>query len=275
MAQYLEDHDTHSSVTLVFASCSGARSDHLWKDKYAGIEPGVRLPPQIEQVTSVLGNRKVDAVIMSIGINDLYFGPIMKFCIASDLADKRCENRGVKVEYDQSGHVSGYSSDDSSKQTLADATATQLRFLPGRFRLLKQHLDELPAAHVFVTQYPETSHDQNAKYCTLSSGPFPRFYTTDWQWLTRTGQSLNAEVSHTSAFGWTPITGIPEDFLKHGYCSTDSYFVPVSRVVSTWNLEGSFHPTEAGQELTFIRTRDAVCEALYGNPTCDGIPPTP
>ena len=40
VARYVEDHDPRSSVTLLFGSCSGARSDQLWQNSYAGQEPG-------------------------------------------------------------------------------------------------------------------------------------------------------------------------------------------------------------------------------------------
>ena len=35
-AQYVEDHDPRSSVTLLWASCSGARIEHLWLSYDAG-----------------------------------------------------------------------------------------------------------------------------------------------------------------------------------------------------------------------------------------------
>ena len=83
---------------------------------------------------------------------------------------------------------------------------------------------------------------------------------------------------------WTVVTGIPQDFYRHGYCATQfdgepaweqSYFVPVSRAVTKGNLEGAFHPNAKGQRVNFRRTMPLVCAALYGNQACDGNPPPP
>src|SRR5262249_25523828 len=114
IAQYIEDNDPRSSVTFVWASCSGARSDQLWKNSYEGQEPSrnVMLPPQIDQVKDVIGSRKPDAVILSIGINDLYFGAIMGFCATFNLSNSvispPCENAHVTAVTDSLGYTTAY-----------------------------------------------------------------------------------------------------------------------------------------------------------------------
>jgi hypothetical protein len=289
-AQYIEDHDPRSSVTLLFESCSGARSDDLWQDSYAGIQPklGEPLPPQIKQIEGYRtfdGLRKVDAAIMSVGINDLYFGPLMTFCVlayarpASETAtvSPQCEELGVKAKYGAGGYLTDYYGAPSSKTTLAEATTERLRVLPLKYRALSKPLAQLNPSHVFVTQYPEMAHDQTGAFCTNRSLRFPAFYQGTWEWLSQTGRDLNDAVAATSRLGWIPITGIPADFFKHGYCATggSSDFVSIREAFGNRNGDGSFHPNAAGQQLTFVRTRDAVCTALYGNPGCDGIPHPP
>jgi hypothetical protein len=66
--------------------------------------------------------------------------------------------------------------------------------------------------------------------------------------------------------------GYPEDFFTHGYCSTTSYFVPIIGAADKHNLDGAFHPNAEGQEVTFNHTLEVVCNTLYGNRACGGVP---
>ncbi len=284
VAQYLEDHDPRSSVTFVWASCSGARSDQLWRNTYEGQEPGQgsTLPPQLDQIEGRLtgSKRTVDAVVMSIGINDIFFGPIMGFCttygtnINTAQIGRTCESAHVTEKLDSQGYVSDYAqSDAAGAPTLQQKTEDWIGELKTDYRLLAKHLDELKPSHVFLTQYPDETTDAKGEICN-GSGPRPHLESTVWSFLRKAGADLNQAVGATSSLGWTPVTGIAQEFTGHGYCSTDSYFrTVVASGLSQWNAYGSFHATPAGQAITFSHTRDAVCRALYGNPTCEGNPP--
>ena len=279
-AQYIEDHDPRSSVTLIFAACSGARTDHLWNINYDGTQPtlGGPLPPQFDQVKRWIGKRTVDGVIMSIGINDLWFGPLMQFCVEFDLVADRCEGRGVKEVIDANGDRS-YSWDVTSPTSLTTATQTKVSQLPGDYALVASHLkSELNPAHVLITEYPDFAHDEMGNVCSgteIVGRPFPHFFQSTWQWLAQTGQGLNGQVGGTSSLGWTPVTGIAQDFTTHGYCSTDPYFRPLVEGVAIGDKSGAFHATAAGQGITLAHLQPAVCNALYGNGGCDGSPPAP
>ena len=207
-ALYIENQRPRSSVTFVFDACSGARSDELWLNSYEGQEPsgGVMLPPQIDQVKSVIGDRKPDAVIVSAGINDLFFGPIMAFCATYNITgtaftNHTCESAHVAPTQDALGYTTAYSeSPDFADATLAQRTAERLTALPGRLALLNEHLTSLGAAHIFATQYPDESTDQNGNLCN-NTGPFPKLSSSVWGWLQQTGNSLNSIVAGTSSLG--------------------------------------------------------------------------
>jgi hypothetical protein len=284
-ALYIEKHDDRTSVTFVFDSCSGARSDQLWQNSYEGQEPSgsVTLPPQIDQVTGVIGKRKPDAIIMSIGINDLYFGSIMAFCaihfqaLSFTFADHTCERTHVDATLDAKGYTTAYGeSSDFGQPTVATRTADRIGVLPNRLSILAKHLDRLNAEHVFASQYPNETTDQNGKLCDDTSGPFPKLQSEVWGWLDKTGDSLNSVVAGTASLGWIPITGVGEAFKGHGYCSTDSYFdTPAKSQWEQGNRNGSFHATAKGAAITFALARAKVCHELYGNPDCNGNAPAP
>ena len=282
-ALYIEEHDPRSSVTFVWDACSGARSDQLWKNSYEGQEPsgGVMLPPQIDQVKNVIGDRKPDAVIMSVGINDLYFGAIMVFCATYDITgtaftNHTCESAHVTPTTDALGYTTAYSeSPDFADATVAQRTAERLRVLPGRLALLNDQLASLGAAHIFATQYPDESTNENGKLCN-NTGPRPRLSSAVWGWLQQVGNGLNGVITGTSSLGWIPVTGVAAGFIGHGYCSTDSYFdTPARSQRQQWNRNGAFHANAQGAAITFALTRDKVCQELYGNPQCNGEPPAP
>jgi hypothetical protein len=280
VAQYIEDHDPHSSVTLLFASCSGATVEHLWKLNYDGIKPdlGPPLLPQIKQVVPRLDLRSVDAVVMSAGINNLRFGPLMAYCIGRLFVLGECESERVAATLDKNGYVLSYVEGAKPDPTLANTTKAKLRTLPSSYSALASRLRaefDFHRAHIFITEYPDFAHNQYGDVCTgLSFEPFPRFYPGTWVWLNGVNEVLNLLVARTSQYGWKPVGGIADDFERHGYCSTKSYFLTIAQ--SLWrqyDKDGSLHPTSDGQQVTFNHTRDDVCDALYGNPTCDGTPP--
>ncbi len=95
-AKYVEEQDPHTTVTFIFASCSGAGVVNLVSKDYAGVRPASPpLDPQIDQATWLLARgaegkageektpRKVDAAIISIGVNNVAFGPLMETCTMS------------------------------------------------------------------------------------------------------------------------------------------------------------------------------------------------
>ena len=86
-AQELEAIDPRSSVTFIHVACTGAMIFQGLLDEYAGAEDEREstmldpLPPQIEQVAGVIGERELDIVQLSIGGNDVNFGPMIFSCI--------------------------------------------------------------------------------------------------------------------------------------------------------------------------------------------------
>lgn len=57
-----------------------------------------------------------------------------------------------------------------------------------------------------------------------------------------------------------------------GYCapSGETFFVGVALAVGRRDFTGPFHPNSRGHDLEASYNIPAVCEKLYGNPTCSG-----
>ncbi len=258
-AQYIEDHDPRSSVTFLWAACSGARSDQLWRNTYEGQEPGqgTTLPPQLDQIHSRLvpSNRKVDAVIMSVGINDLFFGQIMGFCTTYDtpaapkaLWGSSCEKAHVAKSIDSQGYVERVLAVEERERP--DARAGDRR--PGqgasdrRSGCSTSSSTKLDPAHVFATQYPDETTDSDGSICN-GTGPPPRLPSTVWSWLKAVGAQLNSAVGKTTGLGWTPVTGIAQEFTGHGYCSPETWFRTVAQSVISQHNAVRQLPRQSGR----------------------------
>lgn len=95
----LERLDTRTSVTFVSVAASGATVSTGLTGRYAGVEnePGAKLarawadkmPAQVDQVAALVDRRKIDALTISIGGNDIGFGNVAQALILAGGADPR------------------------------------------------------------------------------------------------------------------------------------------------------------------------------------------
>lgn len=259
-AYNVQEANQHASVTLLWPACSGARIEHVYDKPYPGTnpEPGgaYPLPPQITQVTDavrLVGNpgepktpRPVDAVILSIGVNNLYFGPLMRYGLAYR---ENFEELPTLLVPNTSADASPGSMKYELDLTMMAPPLTQL--IPP----LQDRLDDLypplanavssplgsgglgvPKENVIITQYPNFTHDENGNICdtSLLGGAVPvtvpQWNTTDWSWLGAQANELNSHVANTAiTCGWTvakvdntSVVG----FLLHGYCAGPYSLVP-------------------------------------------------
>jgi hypothetical protein len=285
-ALYVETHDRHSSVTFIHASCSGARIDHLTSEPYAGTRGGTPpLDPQIAQVRDLIARgkpaRKIDAVIVSAGVNDLAFGPILEFCVTLGHATSPfagCEKAPVIPKLDSTNRVVGFSAASSaSTPTLSSRLATLQKELPARYGPLATDLRGkgglgVSPADVFITQYPNFTNGSDAKPC----GPYglARFTTSTWAWLGENANTLNASVrSAAQRYGWTLAPVNTAAFAHRGYCTSDSLFVGLAEAnaagcPSYCDDGGPFHPDAEAHEVQAAEVEPLLCKRLGLGPAC-------
>ncbi len=279
-----------ASATFVSASCSGAVVSDLVDTRYEGIHPGPPLSPQIRQLAQRLDpprgkeRRKVDAAIVSIGVNDLGFGPILAYCIAYEIkkvAGPACEDSPVKVRRSDKGSVAEYVKDPGGKTTLGETIDGLVRKLPDRYRELARELSRtklVKPGRVFLSQYPFFFYDTGGTLCTSQGGVLGGTLTTilpsTWQWLSFEGNKLNRAVrAAAGAHGWNAIEVPRQLFFGHGYCAADSWFVSLQNAVTVnANKAGAFHPTERGAHVTGVFVLRRLCGLLDDRRTCGTLP---
>jgi hypothetical protein len=277
--------DPHSSVTFIHTSCSGASTDHLVSSSYAGTRPASPpLEPQIRQVQRLLAargaapRRDVDAALISIGVNDLAFGPTLEFCVKTGLTttlDPACHLRSVVATRHADGKRTGAYKESPGGITLAAQLQKLQDALEGRFDGLQAALPKLRVRrdHVFLAQYPNFSYGDDGKACGIEVGSIVHFLPSTWEWLSANGGLLNQHVRAAAAAAgrsWVVPDYAFGAFLTRGYCSANSLFRSVGGAIGSGDKGGPFHPTAEGHLIEAAGTIPAVCRKLYdGDATCN------
>ena len=274
VAKEIEDADRKTSVTFVFVSCSGATIDKGLVGGYAGAVPpedpkGLLLPPQVEQVRNIVGDRQIDALIISIGGNDVNFAPIASECVLHNECPNHKENDKTLDER--------FRSDVTSK-------------LPGEYKRLNDAITTagLNIRNTYITEYPDPTRKDNYDESLLYLVPQDRYSTDNYcaailydilpsvdlryysaprmgyvdgeiRWASTTVlPMLNQAVENAAeTHGWHFVTGIASEFQQgHGYCAGQNWIRTAEESVNMqgpWMLKpksiGTLHPTREGHQV--------------------------
>jgi lysophospholipase L1-like esterase len=223
---------------------------------YAGIAPsgGIRLPPQVDAMKTLIGSRRPDAVLVSIGINDLGFGNVARFCFDDGLDVQRAAAVNCWTKPDPTA---------SSPTTLRAWMRARRAALPGRYARLAAAFDAagIPASKIYVTEYPNATRDGQGQVCDplipyLDSTPFG--FTVRGT-ITRTEAEeaerelllpVNAALKTAAeTYGWRLVSGLAAQSSTHGVCAVRPWFVDVSRsLIEQHDVLGTLHPNRLGQQ---------------------------
>lgn len=301
-ALQLEAADPHTSVTLVDLSCSGATVSQGILGEYSDPPGGERVPAQLDAARGIVAGREVDALLLSIGGNDVGFGKIVMGCMTESPCYSRTFALAPLDEATATALCVGVAGpfEASCRAALAAYTADAMtssleRFEDGLSGLdeqyaklrMKMHEEEpLPLlgvgqapSRVYITQYPDATQDEQGRTC----GPrndradplvtLPGFSEGEWSWAatTVTRDGLNAGVEAAAATPpkgtaetWTYVDGIFEAFARHGYCSDHTWFVRLQdSFLGQGDTFGTLHPNRAGQAAIGERILAALRRDLY------------
>lgn len=253
-ARALEQADPRTSVTFVHLACSGATINEGLLGPYDGIEPGESLPPQVDQLEDedLVGDREIDAVLVSIGANDVKFSKIVERCLMQ--AD--C--------------------DVLSPGSAATLFEQQLAFLPGRYLQLGAALDDAGAERerIYLSEYFDPTRDSAGDVCDgliLGDAGLPplfsitgaeAFWASTSMMVRLNGSGQTAASDH----GWRYVGGIVPAFLPHGYCAADPWVVRLTEsLLSQGDKEGTLHPNAPGQAAYAARIGASLTTDLYAS----------
>jgi lysophospholipase L1-like esterase len=242
----------HRSLTFVNLACSGAEIEEGLLGPYAGVAPDKRIGEYEPQVTRLQRidhahsgkSGEIDAVLLSVGANDVHFSEIVKACAINPF----CRSKAREARL---------SSDLATLETHYDLLGKELR-------------SAAPSAPVLISEYFDPTRDEEGEFCGLSLGLTTRS-TMRWAYETLL-VPLNTEISEAAARNrWRLIGGIAKDFERHGYCA-DRAHRWVRRLggslFSQHDVLGTFHPNELGHAAIAQRVAPPLDTAL-------GLKPAP
>jgi hypothetical protein len=241
-ASRIESADNQSSVTFLSFACSGAKTEHLTSNRYQGQEPrGTEdsgLVPQIQAVKAAIGDRPIDALLMTIGINDLDFSDVVTACghpldgfldkIWTSAAND-CFQAGFQARLDK---LAGHYKDVAAK--------------------LKS---ELKVKEVYISAYPvnileSSSGERSVCECLNIDGL--GINPNEFNYLGFGGRQLNSTIASSAReHHWNYVNGATDRFQGRGYCASDErrFFVRIVESVQRQGpVHGGLHPNARGHQ---------------------------
>jgi GDSL-like Lipase/Acylhydrolase family len=237
------DTGRETSVSFVHVGCSGATIPAGLIGGYRGIEPapgGALLPPQLNEVRRLTAGRRIDAMLISIGVNDMHFSPLIKFCIATS----NCGNRLVRYDPTSDSFVL-----DENGVPMTTEIQNLVAELKQHFDALAQSLNGLvDPSRVFLIQYPDTT--RNADGRTFCNSLAVTIRAPDSQFLSSVFAAglIAAQEYAVNQYHWNYISGAANGFRKHGYCAGKArWTVTISdSLLDQHDQFGTLHPNYEG-----------------------------
>lgn len=261
-ARRMETSDPTTAVTFVHLACSGAQIFNPDKemggllDGYVGqdaaYKTGELLEPQLEALQDLIGTREIDALMVSIGINDVGFESLVKTCIERqhcgiqeawyprllDLLGSAQSGAGGR--YDQ---LDGPATDKDVQGAVTFDSFPELRTDPSR---------------VLINEYPDPTHKEDGGLChSMVAGSIDG---DEVKWAATVSPRLSERVAAAAGrHGWTLVTGLADRLLRHGECTEDHWFVQLHEtILNQGNVSGAMHPNAKGH----AQIKEAFLEKL-------------
>jgi lysophospholipase L1-like esterase len=248
-ARRLEDLNSGRLVTFLSFARSGSEIKAGLIGPRDGGDGWIGGIGQIREIERTVGKRTINALTVSIGVNDIGGPGSLKDLVASDIGND----------------------DASAREALRNRVTTGLAALAKNLPLLDKALGNLNIDHVFLTEYPNGLFDRADGSVAAGCGIFTSIFDLD---LTRADarvvkesvDRLNAALAgHAAKLGWTFISGISKAFSGHGYCVTGAprFFVQAEEsMAAQGDTEGTVHPNQAGHEASGRIMADSIRKQL-------------
>nr|WP_245785047.1 GDSL-type esterase/lipase family protein [Geodermatophilus amargosae] len=229
---------------LSFATSSAQIERGLFDSQH----PKWQATGQIEEARKAVGNAPIDAVLLSIGGNDVGF--------SGGLQELAADFQGGGLD------------------KMVRDTRRRIQALVPRFDALALRLQSLVnPRRVYITEYPTGMFDKKdllggplgrrADGCEIfDSGAYMKVSSVDAAMIFELAHELNDQLRRAAdQYGWTYLEGIVEGFAGHGYCTDEDERFWVRAVESCkkqGDYMGTMHPNERGHEIY----QDVIASAL-------------
>ncbi len=259
-ARLIERADPHTSVTFVHLACSGASiadddpsdasADGGLLHPFDGQEPGAILPPQVDEVARIVGPRRIDALTIAAGSNDLKFVDMILNCLANFL---------------------GCDEDHPGVPDAVEQFEERFPLLSPRYDALRRALTtklkrNLKPSGVHVTELYDLFAASDGSACTQIAGGALDEGEIAWARNTVLPALNNLYRAKATAFGWNYVGGIMAGYRSpegRGYCADDPWVLRGEDSLSNQGDEmGTVHPCARGHALYGDRIAASIVRSL-------------
>lgn len=224
---------------------------------------------ELRDLAARIGDRPIDALVVSIGGNDAGFSGRL-----TDMVKEDNPFLALSLGDDDASRATAEAKVDAALEAL-EGTASE----PGALDRLAAALDDLDVRQVYVTEYP-TAHfertDGDRVRVEAGCGIFSSWFDADIdradaKLMKAAAERLNGVLRRKAGeLGWVYVGGVADGFRGHGYCMGDeSFFVGAEgSLVKQGDTKGTLHPTAEGHQVY----AGAIAEALRKH-TIEDRPP--
>lgn len=208
----LEKADKHTSVTYINRACTGATVNQGITGPYSGGDPDLTsegpLDPQVDVVDRLVGSRKIDELLISIGGNDIGFVPLMTQCVMTYKCHLNADivgNFDKKLNELKTVHYS---------------------------KLVDEVKDKLANPKTYMTEYPDPTKNEQGDQCDVILGDWTGgIGGSELSWAKEhVLGGLNGAVSGSidtarekDAADWHYVNGVEDAFSRNGYCASEGW----------------------------------------------------
>jgi hypothetical protein len=211
------------------------KPQHSWQEPFGG---------QLDEIKNTVGNNTIDALIISIGVNDVGFSGAVKMF-------------GIYPEFETFW-----------KDKSVSSIRGKIDGLPDKYRKLQARIKSLNlnVRKVYLTEYPTGLFNNGEGVPSQGCGIFDnapglgKVSGGDAVAIRDAGKALN-EVLRKMAneLGWVYVDGISVKFNNHGYCAPQSYFVGArDSCLNQGDFLGTLHPNKYGHKVYADQIMEAI-----------------
>ena len=193
---------------------------------------------QIDEVKNTIGTRRIHALLIYIGVNDIGVASTLKNLVEGDAP------------------ILGQGDPTQAREDAMAVALKKLEDLPQRFDDLAALLAVLNVGQVYLTEYPTGLFDDvngiSAPGCEVFSGPMLNLSRRDAELVQFLASQLNTVLAAVAAkYHWIYVAGIDQRLRRSGYCTSfdrRAFVTCVESLLMQGDTEGTIHPNFRGHK---------------------------
>ena len=215
------------------------------------IDSWIRNMGQIDELKATVGTRRIDALLIYIGINDIGVSSTLEDLVKGDAP------------------IIGYGIPTDARLHAQEVAASNLEKLPAKLDTLAKALSTLNVGQIYLTEYPtglfDDSNGNSAPGCELFGYPDLKISLEDAKLVQSIASQINGILKAAAdQYHWIYVTGIDQQLRGRGYCTAPgrrAFIQCGESLLTQGDTEGTIHPNSFG----CLAIGKAVAQSILDN----------